>query len=57
MGIPSEIDVVVQFENGDVVGEGTGVKLGMHVDADNVALYVRIELDVVIHIPFAQSRA
>lgn len=48
---------MVQLENSDVIGESSGVKLGVHVDADDVALYVRIKLDVVVYVPFAQSRA
>lgn len=57
MRILSEVDVVVQLQDGDVVGEGAGVEFRVHVDADDVALYVRIELDVVIDVPFAEPRA
>lgn len=53
MRVFSEIDVVVQFENGDVVCEGTGIEFRMHENADDVAFDVRVEFDVVVHIPFA----
>lgn len=48
-----EIDIVIQFQNSDVVGKSAGVELRMYEDADNVAFDIGIELDIVIHVPFA----
>lgn len=47
-----EIYVMIQLQNSDVIGKGTGVELGMHEDVHDVALDVGVELDIVIHVPF-----
>lgn len=53
MRVLCEIDVMVQRQNGDVVGKSTSVVLRMHEDTHDVAFDVGVELDVVIYIPFA----
>lgn len=49
----SEIDVMVQLQNSDVVGKSAGVEFRMHEDAHDVALDVGIEFNVMTHVPFA----
>lgn len=48
-----EIDIMIQLQNSDVVGKSASVELRMYENADDVALDVGIELDIVIHVPFA----
>jgi len=53
MRVLSEIDVMFQLQNSDVVGKSAGVELRVHKDTHDVALDVGVELYVMIYIPFA----
>lgn len=53
----SEVDGFVQGDDGQVVVQGAGVELGVHVDVGDVAFDVREEFDVVVDVPFPESDA
>lgn len=55
MRILLEIDVVIDPQYRDVVVKGSRVEFRMHLNARHVSFDVRIEFDVVIHVPFAES--
>lgn len=57
MRVSLEVDLVIDPQYGDIVVQGTGVKFWMHVDTSHVPFDVRVELDVMVHVPFTESNA
>ena len=55
MGVPLEVQEAVQLHHGDVVVEVAGVEVGVDGDAEHVQLDVRVELAVVVHVPFTKT--
>lgn len=55
VGVPLEVNISVQLDDGDVIVEISGVELGVDGDTQYIQLNVRVELTVVVHVPFSQS--
>ena len=55
MRVAQEVNESVQLDEGNVVVEVARLKLGVHVDAEDVELDVGVELAVVVDVPLAQS--
>lgn len=47
-----EVDWLTQFKNRQIVVKSSGVVFGMDMNGDHIALDVREELDIVVHVPF-----
>lgn len=57
MRILLEVELVIDPKHRDIVVECTGVEFRVYVDIGHVTFDVRIELNVVIYVPFAQSNS
>lgn len=55
MRVRNEVDGFVHPQDGDVVLKGSGVELRMDLEESHVSFDVRVELDVVVDVPFAQT--
>lgn len=53
--VARKVDRLVHAEHGQIVVQRAGVELPVNDQANHVGLDVRIELHVVVHVPFAQS--
>ena len=55
MRVPLEVEEAVEFDDGNVVVQIAGVKVRVDGDGQDVQLNVRVELAVIVHVPFSQS--
>lgn len=52
-----KVNRTVHLQDGQIVVEGTGVVLGVNLHGDNIPFDVRIEFNIVVYVPFAQTNA
>ena len=55
MWVSLEVHKTIQFDDCYVIVEIARIKLRMNVDAENVELYVGIELTIIVDIPLPKS--
>lgn len=55
--VAGEVDRLVHAEYGQVVVQSARVELPVYDHAGHVRFHVRVELHVVVHVPFAQADA
>jgi len=54
VGTANGVYRLCKSQDGDVVIQRSGVELRVNVDCRYVTFLVRVELDVVVHIPFTE---
>lgn len=52
-----EVHRAVHLQNGQIVVQGASVVLGVNLHGDDIPLDVRIELNVMVYVPFAETNA
>ena len=55
MRVPLEVEETVEFDDGNVVVQISGVEVRVDGDGQDVQLNVGVELAVIVHVPFSQS--
>lgn len=55
MRILIEVNIVIQFQDCNIVVERSSVEFGMDEDANDVTFDIREKLDVVVNVPFSES--
>ena len=54
MGTANGVYGLCKSQDGDVVIQRSGVELGVDVDCRYVTFLIRVELDIMVHIPFTK---
>lgn len=55
MGTANGVCGLCKSQDGDVVIQSSGVELGVDVDCRYVMFLIRVELDIMVHIPFTKA--